>query len=125
MEEIKLQPLPLERQIAIFKLAKTEYKSIVKKYKDTSSSNIRGLCYVLDSILVRFNICSADMRNYNHIHLILPIFNKKDCIKLCRKHKYVLPDEYGFGYWYPRNKYQYRINLLNAIIRELTNQLNK
>ena len=44
MEEIKLQPLPLERQIAIFKLAKTEYKSRVKKYKDSDDSLIRGLC---------------------------------------------------------------------------------
>lgn len=63
MEEIKLQPLPLERQIAIFKLAKTEYKSIVKRCNDVDSFDIRGLCYVLDSILVRFNICSADIYN--------------------------------------------------------------
>ena len=125
MEEIKLQPLPLERQIAIFKLAKTEYKSRVKKYKDLNVVPIEGLCRVLNSILVRFNICSANMIGYNHIHLILPIFNKEDCIKLCRKHKYVLPDDCGFGYWYLREKYQYRTNLLNAIIRELTNQLNK
>ena len=125
MEEIKLQPLPLERQIAIFKLAKTEYKSIVKRYNDEENFHIKGLCYVLNSILIRFNIYDDSIDGYNNISKVLPIFNKEDCIKLCRKHKYVLPDDCGFGYWYLREKYQYRINLLNAIIRELTNQLNK
>lgn len=125
MEEIKLQPLPLERQIAIFKLAKTEYKRSVKKYKDSDDSLIRGLCRTLNSILVRFNIYDDSIDNYKNISKVLPIFNKEDCTELCRKHKYVLPDKYAFGYWYPLNKYQYRINLLNAIIRELTNQLNK
>ena len=125
MEEIKLQPLPLERQIAIFKLAKTEYKSIVKRYNDEENFHIKGLCYVLNSILIRFNIYDDFLDGYKSISKVLPIFNKEDCIKLCRKHKYVLPDNSGFGYWYPREKYQYRIILLNAIIRELTNQLNK
>lgn len=125
MEGIKLQPLPLERQIAIFKLAKTEYKSRVKKYKDIDDFPIKGLCYVLNSILIRFNIYE-DCIDYLNIAKVLPIFNIEDCIKLCRKHKYVLPGKYGcFGYWYPLYKYQYRINLLNAIIKELTNQLNK
>ena len=56
MENIELQPLPLERQIAIFKLAKTEYKSTIKKYKDLDNSLIRGLCHTLNCILIRFNI---------------------------------------------------------------------
>ncbi len=99
MENIKLQPLPLERQIAIFKLAKTEYKSIVKRYTDGENFHIQGLCYVLNSILVRFNIYDDSIDGYNNIFKVLPIFNKKDCIELCRKHKYVLPDDYGFGYW--------------------------
>ena len=125
MENIELQPLPLERQIAIFKLAKTEYKSSVKKYKDLDTSLIKGLYYTLNSILIRFNIYKESIDGYANISKVLPIFNKEDCIELCRKHRYVLPDKYAFGYWYPLNKYQYRINLLNAIIKELTNQLNK
>lgn len=123
MEEIKLQPLPLERQIAIFKLAKTEYKSIVKTYKDLDDSRIKGLCYTLNSILIRFNIFNKSTDDYTNIVEVLPIFNISDCTILCRKYKYVIPK--NRMYWYPRNKYQYRINLLNAIIRELTNQLNK
>ena len=123
MEEIKLQPLPLERQIAIFKLAKTEYKSRVKKYKDLDDYHIRGLCFILDSILVRYSVYNDSTNSYNNIVKVLPVFNLSDCTKFCRKYKYVIPK--NRMYWYPREKYQYRINLLNAIIKELTNQLNK
>ena len=123
MEEIKLQPLPLERQIAIFKLAKTEYKSMIKKYKDIDDFRIRGLCFILDSILVRYSVYNDSTNSYNNIVKVLPVFNLSDCTKFCRKYKYVIPED--LGYWYPVDKHQYRINLLNAIIKELTNQLNK
>lgn len=122
-----LMELPLKTQLAILKLAKTEYKSVVNNKKINSNyTKIKfvegtmdiGLCNILSSSICK---CLGERYiSYTDIKYYIPIFNVKEVIRLRElyNNKLKIPD-IDAPYWYPVDEYQTRINLLNLLIHHL------
>jgi len=113
---MKLEALPIEKQLALIRILKKEYKGYI-----TDSNFNKGLCYCLNKILIRFEYFNDTVDSYSNLNKLIPIFDRDICRDLCRDRGYKMPD-IDKSYWYDIKDTKSRINLLNTLIKELDKQ---
>ena len=119
--------LPLEKQLAILKLAKKHYVTIVDRHKAYDKHNLSsfteetafniGLCYcVQTAIFTSLN----EFISFDVLDFYIPIFNPvkiNEIIKQSkRRYKQASTTD---KYWYDVKYFRIRINVMNLLIQHL------